>query len=68
MNTIGYFSDNMFYRLNLDSGQTEIQLNPHGRSYQALTSNYKHGLIVLADYGKNPNISFDYLHHKDHSF
>jgi hypothetical protein len=39
-------------------------LNPKGRSYQALTSNYKKGLIVLADYGKNPTLTFDFLHKK----
>lgn len=58
MNTIGYISDNMFYRLNVESGQTEIQLNPRGRSYQAFTGSAKRGLVVLADYGKNPYINF----------
>jgi hypothetical protein len=64
MSTIGYISDNMFYRLNFLTGETEIQLNPHGRSYQAFTSNHKRGVYVLADYGRNPNLSFNFIHKK----
>ena len=68
MSTIGYISDNVFFRLNLATGQTEIQHNPHGRSYQAFTASHKRGLIALADYGKNPTISFEYQHTKEKSF
>lgn len=68
MSTVGYISDNVFYRLNLATGQTEIQHNPRGRSYQAITSSHKRGLVVLADYGKNPVFNFDYIHQKEKSF
>ena len=68
MNTIGYISDNLFYRLNFETSQTEIELNPRGRSYQAFTSNYKKGVIVLADYGRNPCLYFHLQHVHDGSF
>ena len=38
--------------------------NERGRSYQAFTANHKHGITVLADYGKNPVFNFEYVHHK----
>lgn len=68
MNTIGYISDNLFYRLNFETSQTEIELNPRGRSYQALTANHKKGIIVLADYGRNPCLYFHSQHEEDGSF
>lgn len=68
MSTIGYISDNVFYRHNFQTNQTEIHQNPRGRSYQAFTSNHKRGLTVLADYGKNPVISFNYMYQSENSF
>lgn len=65
-NTISYISDNIFYRLNLETGKSEITLNRRGRSYQVFTVNHKRGLAVLADYGKNPIIDFEFLHRKEH--
>lgn len=65
--TIGYISDNVFYKLNLSSGKAETSQyfeclfsHPGGRTYQAFTANHKRGISVLADYGKNSSLYFEF--------
>ncbi len=47
---------------------SEIVQHPEGKSYQVLTTHHKRGIIVLAEYAKNPKLYFEVMQERDKSF